>query len=139
MTLPAKELALCMDELAEIAGYAGVNVIVTNKLSAGIPARHATLFYDLMYSAIAWAASFCEAAQNSTSMIVSLAQEDNNITMRIMLQEDAARSFAMNADIARAVESTGGVYAVKDLDDAAGISLSFSSSGLDAAGGTNNA
>ena len=127
--LPSNELSVYMDELAEIGGYAGVQTIVTNVITAAmhgadIPVRYATLFYDFLYYVIDRAAAAWKAGQNYTSILANIAHEHENITMRLTLPGET-HAFRMNADLGRAVEAAGGVFAVKDLDDAAGLSLSF--------------
>jgi hypothetical protein len=116
----ADELTVYLDELAEIAGYSGVSVIVTSELKTNVSVRHATLFYDFFYNIIHWA-----TWQADPYIIAHMGAEGRNVFLRMLPSEDA-NSFQMEKSFQSAVVSTGGLYAVKDLDDdAVGISLSF--------------
>ena len=117
--LPHEELTAYIDELAGIAGYSDVRIIASSDLSSQLSSRHTTVFYDFFYSVADWASS-----NNCTHLLAHMGQENKNITMRILLSEDA-RSFQMEKDLYAAIASEGGAYSVKDLDDAFGISLSF--------------
>lgn len=121
--LPANELAVYMDELAEITPYAGVKIIVTCEPTAPLPVRQATLFYDFFYQVIDWAAS-----RNCPTMLAHLGTEDGSVTLRLLPSADA-RSFALSTESSRAIAFAGGTYLQKDLDDAVGISLTFPEGG----------
>lgn len=123
--LPADELTVYLDELAEIAGYSGVKLIVTSELELPVSIRRATLFYDLFYNVIYWAAWLPE-----TNILTHLGYETGTVTLRLLLPEDA-RSFRMEKGLKAAIAAVNGVYAVKDLDDGCGISLSFPEGGED--------
>ena len=117
--IPAGELTVYMDELAGIADYSGVKVIVTSETAASLSARAAALFYGLFYHAIDWAADL-----NCPYMLVNMWDEDNTVTMRIRSSADA-KHFRADDSFLASVASTGGVFALKDLDDAVAISLAF--------------
>lgn len=117
--LPADELAAYMDELAGMADYAGVKIVVTSEIKTATPVRQATLLYDFFYRAIDWAAK-----RESPRMIAHLGSEKGAATMRLLPSGDV-RSFELKADLLAAIASAGGVYSTKDLDGAGGISLAF--------------
>jgi cytochrome c biogenesis protein CcdA len=119
--VPAGELTVYMEELAGIADYTGVKVIVTSETAAPLSARAATLFYDFLNHAIDWAADL-----NCTQMLVNVWDENKTVTMRILPSADAKQFKADDAFLA-SVDSAGGVFALKDLDDAVAISLAFGS------------
>ena len=54
-TLPADEITVYVDELAEMAYYSNIKTIVTCVLKTQLPVRLATLFYDFFYNVIHWA------------------------------------------------------------------------------------
>lgn len=115
--LPADELMVYIDELARLAGYAGVKILATSsQADAPIELRRATLLYDFFYSAAACAAQrgcFCILAHLGPGQALRL------------LPSEGARAFQMEKGLREAAAAVGGVFAVKDLDGAVGISLSF--------------
>jgi len=120
-TLPADELIVYFDELAEMAGYSDVRIIVTSELKKDVEVRLATLFYDLFYNVIYW------ATWSSKSYIIALLGSDNgSIVLRLLPSEDAS-TFQMGRELQEAISVVGGTFDVKDLDDAVGLSLSFES------------
>jgi len=121
--LPADELTVYFDEIAEIAGFSDVKVLVTSMLSAGLPVRQATLLYDFFYSVIYWA-----SWHSGPYMLAYLGIEDGRVMLRLLPSEDA-NSFQLENSLKKAICAAGGVFAVKDLDDAVGLSLSFPEDG----------
>ena len=121
--LPADELAVYIDELAELAGYAGVKIISSCVMSEPLGMRRATLFYDFFYSAVGWAAQ-----QRCPCMLAHCGDEQGTPVMRLMSCEDAM-SFRPPQDLAAAIAAAQGLFSVKDLDGAAGLSLSFPEGG----------
>jgi hypothetical protein len=123
--LPADELMVYIYELAEIADYTGVKVVVTNELKAQMSARRTTLFYDFFYYVADWAAQ-----QDCHNIVVHLGSERENVVMRFLAPGDAGSFQASaNKDFDAAVASAGGTCVVKDLEDAVGLSLSFPEEG----------
>jgi len=119
-TLPADELVVYFDELAEMAGYSGVRIIVKCELKKDIPIRHATLYYDLFYNVIYW------ATWSSNAYILAMLGSDNGNNVLRLLPSDDARSFRMGRELLKAITDVGGIFAVKELDDeAVGLSLLF--------------
>jgi len=121
--LPASELAAYIDELAGLAGYAGVKILAASALEAPLDPRRATLFYDFFYHVSDWAAR-CACPY----MLVHLEMEHGMVTMRLLPSEDA-RSFQPGEGLVSAIAAAGGSIAVKDLDGAVGLSLAFPQEG----------
>jgi hypothetical protein len=117
--LPADELTVYFDELAEIAGFSGVQTIVTSELRTLVPVRHATLMYDLFYNVVYWA-----TWTTGQRMLVHLGTESGNTVLRLLPSEDAA-SFRMEKSLKKSISQAGGTYEVKDLDDSYGFSLAL--------------
>jgi len=119
-TLPADELTVYFDELAEMAGYSQVRIIVKCELKKEIPVRYATLYYDLFYNVIYWA-----TWSDNAYILTMLGSDNGSIVLRLLPSEDA-RSFRMGRELMKAIRNAGGAFAVKELDDdAVGLSLSF--------------
>ncbi|MGI6169435.1 MAG: histidine kinase N-terminal 7TM domain-containing protein, partial [Christensenellales bacterium] len=87
--LPADELMGYIDEVAEMAGYSGVKILVTNELETEISVRQATLLYGLCYVVADWAAK-----RECPTMLVHLESGKETASMRLLLPCDA-RSFEL--------------------------------------------
>jgi len=121
-SLPADELAVYMDELAEFAGYAGLRVAFAGQMQAPAELRRAILFYDVFYSAADWAVP---GAGETGHMLASLGREGGRTTMRLQCPEGAA-PFRAEEGLAEAIAAAGGAMEIKHLGDAVGINVSFS-------------
>jgi hypothetical protein len=122
--LPADEITVYLDELAEMADYSGVKTIITSELKTELPVRRATLLYDFFYCIIYWA-TWLEGSR----ILVHLGAQDGSIVLRLLTAEDA-HSFQMERGLEKAIGLAGGIYTVKDIDDEmASISLSFPEGG----------
>jgi hypothetical protein len=120
---PAGEFAAWLDELAEMAGYTGVRIIVTNKLKSQVKIRYATIFYDFFYNVICWADK-----ADKKNILAYLDIEKEDLIFWLLPSEDAS-SFCMEESLLSAISRSGGKYMLKDLDDAEAISLSFPKGG----------
>jgi len=117
--LPAYELVVYMDELAEIAAFTGVEVIVTSDVKADLDIRKATLLYDLFGNIMYWGTWI-----TGIKILTHIGIEDSGISMRLLPNEDIS-AFQMSKGLIASIASVGGNYEVKDLDGAVGICLSF--------------
>ena len=122
-TIPFYELAVYLDELAEIAGYADVKIILTSEIKKPISVRKAKLFYHFFYSAIDWVANGLYPR-----IIAHLRAENGSISMRLLPSADA-RTFTPDTELSSAIAVEGGAFALTDYDDAFGISLSLPEGG----------
>jgi hypothetical protein len=122
---PSGELAVYLDELAEIAGYSGVDVILASDPRDDISVRRATLLYDLFYSVLYWATWLAEAR-----ILADLSVGGGVAALRLLPSEDA-RSFSMDKALLAAIASEGGRYETKELDDDdVSLSLTFQGGGV---------
>ena len=133
-SLPAEELSVYMDELAEFAGYAGLRIVLASQLQAPagqcgaivsrseIVLRSAALLYGFFYGTVDWALPGDEAREGG-HMLASLCREEGMLVMR--LQYACARPFQIEESLSEAVAAAGGAVEVKDLGDAVGINLSL--------------
>ncbi|HHU07444.1 MAG TPA: hypothetical protein GXZ59_03765 [Clostridiaceae bacterium] len=118
-SLSVDELNIYIDELAEIAQYAGVNMLVSSDVKKIVPVRSAVLLYEFAYTVIDWAAR----VENSHVLLHFLTEKEQ-IKLRILPSEDP-RTFEPGEKLRTAIASADGEFACKDLDGAVGISLSF--------------
>lgn len=117
--LAADELIVYIDELAEIAKYAGVKILVNSELKYTVPVQQACLFYELSYKVIDWAAKI-----KNPHIILQLLREKEQITLRLLSSEDLG-SYEPKEELRGAIALADGAYTNKDLDGAVGISLTF--------------
>jgi len=124
-SLPSDELAIYIDELTELAGYAGLQIVSASEMNTSLELRRATLLYDVFYGVVDWAISGAGSQESGDRhMLASLGCEDETILMRLQYPGDV-RLFQTEEGLAGAIASAGGVMEVKNLGDAVGINLSF--------------
>ncbi len=121
--LPADELTVYIDELAEMAKYSDVKILITSEIKNLISVRQATLFYDFFYAVADWASE-----RKCPYILTHLRSEKGSATMRLLPSGDAW-SFKMEGNLDAAITSAGGIFSVKDLDGAIGIRLTFPEGG----------
>ncbi|MGI6497370.1 MAG: histidine kinase N-terminal 7TM domain-containing protein [Oscillospiraceae bacterium] len=121
--LPGNELTAYVDELAEMAAYSDVKILVTSGIKSPIPVRQATLFYDFFYTVIDWASS-----RECPTMLAHLETGKETMVMRLLPSCDP-RSVALSAKLHAVIRSSGGVFSMKDLDGAVGLQLAFPKGG----------
>ena len=119
LLLPQDELMIYFDEMAEIAVYSNVNVIVKSILFNDLPVRRATLLYDFFYNIVYWASWL-----DGLNIPAYISAEAGRVVLRLLLSEDA-RSFQLERGLAQAIVSAEGVFEVKVLDDDAAVGLSL--------------
>jgi len=122
-TIPIDELMVYLDELADIASYADLKIILTSEIKKPISVRKARLFYNFFYNSVDWALS-----GRCTNIIAHLRAENGSISMRLLPSADA-RTFAPDMELSLAIAVECGAIALTDYDDAFGISLSFPEGG----------
>jgi len=122
-TIPFDDLAVYLDELAEIASYTDVKIILTSEIKKPISVRNARLLYSFYYNIVDWAAT-----GSCLSMFAHLRAENGSVSMRLLPSADA-RTFSPDTELSRAIASAGGAITLTDYDDALGISLSFPEGG----------
>ena len=133
-SLPADELAVYMDELAEFAGYAGLRIVLARPAQtpaeprSEIVLRYAALIYDIFYSVIDWTMPGAIEQDTDRHMLASLDCGGGAAAIRLQCPEDI-RQFRAEDSLAEAIASMGGALEVKDLGDAVGINLSFPEGG----------
>jgi len=118
-TIPFGELAVYLDELADIASYADVKIITTSEIKKPIPVHKARLFYNFFYDTVDWASNV-----RCPNVIVHLRAESGSVSMRFLPSADV-RTFTPDEELSQAIAAEGGDITLTDYDDALGISLSF--------------
>ena len=116
----AETLMVYLDELAEFAAYAKLNVLTNCSLTAALPARQATLFYDFFYAALA-----AEIEAGGATVLEHLSADGKGVTMHLMLSAQGEWIESLRCSANR----VGGLIAMKNLEESVGVTLSFPKGG----------
>lgn len=119
------ELGIYLDELAELAGYAGVKVLVRSGLHSQIAVRAASLCYDFCFESLSWA-----VRENCSTMLGYLEQEDTELVFRL-LPACSPENWRFSEEFQAAATAAGGRITSKELDDTAGVWLTIPLGGED--------
>ena len=109
------ELSMYLDELVELARYAGLQTLIRCGQRSVLEIRCAALCYDFAFETISW--TFHE---NASSLMGYLEPEGTNLVFRF-LSGGNPRQWNFSEELMMAVSELGGQIACKDLDDAVGI------------------
>ncbi len=120
--MPAAELQVYCDELAEFASFTGVRCLVVSTIKDPIALRQATLFYDFLHNALSQTAH-----HQLHSLVAQLSEEPGRFVMKIMMS--SSFPFVTNRKLSTAIVAAGGAITTKNLDEALGVWLSFPKGG----------
>ena len=113
------ELSIYLDELAELARYAGLQTLIRCGQSGSIDISSATLCYDFAFETISWA-----LRTDASPLMGYLEQEEGRLVFRFLPGSDPVE-WRFSEELTAAVTGSGGQIACKDLDDAVGICLTL--------------
>lgn len=119
------ELGIYLDELAELAGYAGVKALIRCGLHSQIAVRAASLCYDFCFESLSWA-----VRENCSTMLGYLEQEDTELVFRL-LPACSPENWRFSEEFQAAAAAAGGRITSKELDDTAGVWLTIPLGGED--------
>ena len=119
------ELGIYLDELAELAGYAGVKVLVRCGLHSQMAVRAASLCYDFCFESLSWA-----VRENCSTMLGYLEREDTELAFKL-LPACSPENWHFSEEFQAAVAAVGGRITSKDLDETAGVWLTIPLGGED--------
>ena len=114
-----EELRIYLDELAELARYAGLQTLICCGQDGRMEIRTALLCYDFAFETIS-----CALRENASPLMGCLEPEDAHLTFRFLPGGDPGQ-WQFSAELAAAVAALGGQIACKDLDDAVGICMTI--------------
>lgn len=117
--LPGEELSIYLDELAELARYAGLRLLIRCGQRGALEIRRAALCYDFAFEAISWA-----LGENASPLLGYLEPEGAHLVFRFLPGGDPGQ-WRFSEELTTAVAALGGQIACKDLDDAVGICLTM--------------
>jgi len=114
------EFAVYMDELAEFAQLSGIKCLITCKIVGSVALRRATIMYDLFYSVLE------RMLESGDSVILVQITDEHAIKL---MPSGEMMDFAPQGSLANEIIAADGAIAVKDLEHATGIQLTFSEGG----------
>ena len=113
--LPGDELELYLDELAELARYAGLQTLIRCGQKETLEIRSAALCYDYAFETISWALK-----ETASPLMGYLESEGSDLVFRFLPGGDPTQ-WHFSEELITSVSAMGGQIACKDLDDAFGI------------------
>lgn len=117
--LPGEELSIYLDELAELARYAGLRLLIRCGQRGALEIRRAALCYDFAFEAISWA-----LGENASPLLGYLEPEGAHLVFRFLPGGDPGQ-WRFSEELTTAAAALGGQIACKDLDDAVGICMTL--------------
>lgn len=117
--LPGEELSIYLDELAELARYAGLQLLIRCGQRGVLEIRRAALCYDFAFEAISWA-----LRENASPLLGYLEPEGTHLVFRFLPGGNPGQ-WRFSEELTTAVAALGGQIACKDLDDAVGICMTL--------------
>ena len=115
--LPGDELELYLDELAELARYAGLQTLIRCGQKEALEIRSAALCYDYAFETISWALK-----ETASPLMGYLESEGSDLVFRFLPGGDPTQ-WHFSEELITSVSAMGGQIACKDLDDAFGICM----------------
>ena len=106
-----------MDELAELARYAGLQTLNRCGQKEALEIRSAALCYDYAFEVISWA-----LGENASPLLGYLESEGSDLVFRF-LPGGGPTQWHFSEELITSVSAMGGQIACKDLDDAFGICM----------------
>ncbi|MCL2158642.1 MAG: hypothetical protein FWH48_04465 [Oscillospiraceae bacterium] len=108
-----------MDELAEIAKLTGIECLISCGQKGKLSLSCAALFYDLFNSVLEWS-----AANQCKKIMLQIVFENGRIAAKLLMYH-AAIGYEPPGALAGEFAAAGGVFEKEDLEDMAGVCLSF--------------
>lgn len=115
--LPGDELELYLDELVELARYAGLQTLIRCGQKETLEIRSAALCYDYAFETISWALK-----ETASPLMGYLESEGSDLVFRFLPGGDPTQ-WHFSEELITSVSAMGGQIACKDLDDAFGICM----------------
>lgn len=117
-TMPAEELVVYLDELAEFAGLANIRCLTTNRIKGQIKVDYAVCFYEFFYLVINMA-----SLKENVILIEELEAGKEAVEMHILISFEAPDLNSYIKDVYDYVNSSFGTIQYKELEDVNDISL----------------
>ena len=116
-SLPGEELGMYLDELAELARYGGLKILIRCGQTDALEIRSAAVCYDFAFETISWT-----LREEASPLMGYLEAEDAQLVFRFLPGGNPGQ-WQFSQELTAAVTALGGQIICKDLDDAYGICL----------------
>ena len=113
------ELSIYLDELADLAGYAGVQTLIRCGTKGALETRSAALCYDFAFESICWV-----LRMEASPLMGYLESEGTRLVFRFLPGADP-RKWCFSEELMREMSALDGKIVCKDLDDAVGICMTL--------------
>ena len=117
--IPKDEWMVYLNELVEFAGFAEIKMHIATDIHDVLPTVYVTLFYEFLYVVLEQGEQ-----QLCRTLLVRLKLEENYFVMDI-LPSKKLEDLKLDKNLLSALQKRGGVVSWKDLEETAGIKLSF--------------
>ena len=117
--LPCDELGIYLDELAELARYAGLQTLIRCGKTGALEIRSAALCYDFAFETISWT-----LREKAAPLMGCLEEDSTSLVFRFLPGGDPGQ-WQFSQELTTAVSALGGQIACKDLDDAVGLCMTI--------------
>ena len=111
------ELVMYLDELTDLARYAGLKTLIRCGKTGTLEPRGAAVYYDFAFETISWA-----LREEASPLMGYLEAEDGQLAFRFLPGGDPGK-WQFSRELIAAASALGGQIVCKDLDDAFGICL----------------
>ena len=118
-SLLGDELGIYLDELTELARYAGLQMLIRCVQKEMIEIRRAARCYDFAFETISWA-----LRTNASPLMGYLETERNCLVFRFLPGSDPGQ-WRFSEELMTTVSALNGQIVCKDLDDAVGICMTL--------------
>lgn len=118
-SLLREELSIYLNELAELAGYVGIQMLIRYGRAGALDIRCAALCYDYAFETILWMLK-----SNASVLIGYMESEGSNLIFRFLPGCDS-RQWHYSEKFMAEISALGGEITYKDLDDAVGICMTL--------------
>lgn len=118
-TLAGDELKIYLDELVELARYAGVQTLIRCGQRDALGIRSAALCYDFAFETISWT-----LREGASPLMGYLETEGNDLVFRFLPGGDPGQ-WKFSKELLDGVSALHGQITCKDLDDAVGICMTI--------------
>lgn len=121
--ISAEELYIYLDELGEIAAYAGVDVVTASALEGNVAVDQATLAYDFLYRFINLAEQY--EPDERSRILCYLQSEGDTFVLRILTSFRVPLSEALLPRHYQRIATSRATVSYRDMDDMASWQLIF--------------
>lgn len=118
--LPVEDVLFYLKELSEFAKHVNIGLLILGNDEEMITSRQATLLYDFLYEVL-WTC----AGESRSNIVAQLVFEEKHVRFKLLLSLLFIQRDFIPITLKDAVEKEGGSITIKELDDMAGVELTF--------------